>query len=535
MFDLLVTGGHVYDGSGREPFRADVGVVGGHIAAVGRLDGAEARRTISAVGMAVTPGFIDTHSHADLNLLVQPDAAPKVRQGVTTEVVGQCGLGPAPIAPAQAPAWRRTLTGVLGDKPADWAWTSFAAYLAELEAARPALNVAAMTTHGAIRASVLGLDDRAPGPTELAAMERLVDEALGDGAFGLSTGLVYLPCLFAEEQELVALYRRVAARGRLMMIHIRNQANQVLPALDEALTIAAKAGVTLHVSHLCAAGRPNWGAPRAMLAAIDAARARGQDVTFDQHPYDAGSTMLSQVLPPWAVAGGPEALTARLADRATRERIKREIAEDTPSPDPRMPTQNYAKLVGWENILITSVQGEANRACVGRTVAEIAADRGQDPADVALDLLAAEQGMVTMVMLNLYAAEDLATIMRHEAGMIGSDDIYTGTPHPRLYGTFPRVLSKFARADGVLSLAEAVRRMTAVPAKRLGLADRGVIREGAAADLVLFDPVTVHDRATYGQPRQYPIGIHYVVVNGQLVVDDGKQTTARPGRVLRPA
>jgi len=533
MFDILLTGGSVYDGLGGKPYPADVGIAGGRIAAIGRLEGAQAERTIEATGLAVAPGFIDMHSHADLDLLIEPTAAPKVRQGVTTELVGQCGLGVAPTNPATAGAWRRVLTGILGEHPETWPWPTFAAYLADLEAARPALNVAALVTHGAVRAAGVGLDDRFPSAREMVAMERLVDEAMADGAFGLSVGLVYLPCLFAEEAELVALYRRVAARHGLMAIHIRSQASRVLPALDEALAVAARAGVALQVSHLCAAGRPNWGKPELMLAAIDAARARGQDVTFDQHPYDAGSSLLTQILPPWTVGGGTEALLARLRDPLARERIKREMAENTPSPDPRTPWDSYSALLGWENILITAVQSEANRACVGHTIAEVAAARRCDPGETALDLLVEENGVVAMVMRDLYAEGDLATIMRHEAQMVGSDDIYTGTPHPRLYGTFARVLGKFAREDGVISLAQAVRKMTSVPAQRLGLRDRGVLREGLAADVAVFDPATVRDRATYAAPRQFAVGVPYVLVNGELVVDGGVQTKARPGRVLR--
>jgi N-acyl-D-amino-acid deacylase len=532
MFDLLITGGLVYDGCGAAPVPADLGITGGRIAAVGRLEGAQAARTLSVPGMAVSPGFIDAHSHADLSLLTAPDAEPKLRQGVTTELVGQCGLGTAPTTPDTVEAWRKSLVGVLGSQPEQWPWPTFAAYLEDLAKSRPGLNVAALVTHGAVRAAVVGLENRAPTPDELTAMGKTIESALEDGAFGMSTGLVYLPCVFADREELVALYRHVAARDSLMFIHIRSQGNQVLEALNEALGIAAESGVSLQVSHLCAVGRPNWGKPARMLEAIDRARAAGQDVTFDQHPYDAGSTALTQVLPAWAGAGGNEALIKRLQDGPTRERLKRAFAEDLPSPDPRMPWQNFVGLVGWENIVVTAVAGEANARYLGQSIAEIAASRREEPADAAFDLLVEEGGKVTMVIMNAYHPEDLATIMRHPAGMIGSDSIYTGNPHPRLYGTFPRVLGRFAREDGAISLSEAVRRTTSAPADRLGLKDRGAIREGLAADLVVFDPATVRDRATYGNPRQFPVGIEHVVVNGQLAVEHGALTGIRAGRVL---
>ncbi|MHB1414017.1 MAG: N-acyl-D-amino-acid deacylase family protein [Chloroflexota bacterium] len=535
MFDLLITGGQVFDGSGGEPYPADVGIAGERIVSIGRLEGARAARVILARGKAVSPGFIDMHSHADLNLLVEPAAAPKVRQGVTTELVGQCGLGPAPTSPATAGAWRQTLTSILGEEPPEWPWCTFGAYLADLQKSRPAINAAALVTHGAIRAAVIGLEDRAPEERELANMGEMAERALDEGAFGMSVGLVYLPCFFADEAELVSLYRRVGRRGGLMDIHVRSQADQVLEALGEALGIAAKAEVPLHISHLCAVGRPNWGKPKRMLAMIDEARARGQDVTFDQHPYEGASTLLTQVLPAWVLAGGGEALASRLREPAVRERIKREIVENPPSADPRMAWQNYVRLVGWENILITYARTPANQRWLGRTVSEIAEARHTEPADVAMDLLVEEEGAVAVVMLGTYGEDDLATIMRHPAQMVGSDDIYTGTPHPRLYGTFPRVLGKFAREDGVLLLAQAVAKMTGVPARRLGLKDRGVLREGACADVVVFDPETVRDRATYTEPRQFPLGIEYVVVNGQIAVDGGEQTAARAGRVLRRA
>lgn len=533
MYDTIIHGGSICDGLGGQPYDADLAIVAERIATIGNLAGAAAKRTFDAAGKVVSPGFIDMHSHADLALLVDPSAAPKVRQGVTTEMVGMCGLGPAPTYPATAAAWRQSLVGILGDQPGEWAWRTFGAYLDDLQLAQPALNVAALATYGAVRAAVLGLEDRAPDLQEMATMRRLVDEALDDGAFGVSLGLVYLPCFFADAEELVSVYRRVGAKGALMDIHLRSQADGVLEALGEALALAHEADVPLHVSHLCAAGRPNWGKPREMLAAIDAATANGRDVTFDQHPYDAGSTMLSQVLSAWTVVGGAAALVGRLADPAQRDRIKREVRENPPSPDPRMPWQNFVALVGWDNVLITSAASEANRWCIGRSVAEIATARHCDPTDAALDLLIEERGAVAMLLLNLYSPADLAEIMQHQKGMIGSDDVYTGTPHPRLYGTFPRVLGKFAREDGVITLAKAVKRMTSVPARRLGLSDRGVLREGAFADVVVFDPATIRDTATYDNPRQYPTGIHYVFVNGLLTVDAGKQTNARGGSVLR--
>jgi N-acyl-D-amino-acid deacylase len=533
VYDLLITGGLVFDGRGSPPRPADVGVAGDRVVAIGDLTSSVAARTISATGLAVCPGFVDMHSHADLAMLTDPLATPKIRQGVTTQLVGQCGLGPAPTTAQSAATWRQSLVSVLGDQPEEWPWRTFAAYLEDLDRARPALNVATLVTHGAIRSAVLGLVDRAPDDEELAAMGSLADEALAAGAFGLSVGLVYLPCFFADRAELVALYRRVAARHGIMDIHIRSQADDVLAALEEALSVAAAAGVSLHVSHLCAAGPRNWGKPRQMLALIDAARERGQDVTFDQHPYDAGSTMLSQLLPAWAVSGGNQALAARLAEPAIRQRLGREIAENPPSPDPRTPWQNYVDLVGWDSVLIAGTRREEDQRHVGRTISQIAAELGCPPLEAALDLLQNNEGQVAMVLLNLYAADDLALIMRHPAGMIGSDDVYAGNPHPRLYGTFPRVLGKFVREDRALPMAAAIQRMTSAPARRLGLRDRGELTVGAFADLVVFDPAEVRDTGTYAEPRRFPEGVQWVVVNGAVAVADGRQTDARRGRVLR--
>ncbi len=528
MYDLLIRNGTIVDGTGNPPYRADLAVAGGRIAGIGRLGEAEAAEVIDAAGLAVAPGFIDMHTHDDVLVIAEPLVEAKTRQGVTTTVTGNCGLGPAPYR--GDPGWRSYLTGVLGEGPADWDWLSFDDYLARIQAAGPALNVAPLLTYGAVRTAVMGMDNRSASYVEQATMRNLVREAMVEGAFGMSVGLVYIPGAFATAGELVDLYKAVGEAGRMMDIHLRSQGNQLLESAQEAIEIAARAGVALHISHLCALGRPNWSKRPRLLEMIEAARARGMDITFDQHPYSAASTLLNQVLPPWANAGGAAAITARLRDPASRQRIRDEVL-GLREPEDARGWERRAMFMDWDDIMVA---GSRTEGVAGKTAAEIGAEWGMEPVDAVLELLARDGGEVSAVYMGLYSEEDIATIMHHPLHMVGSDGVITsGQPHPRLYGSFPRVLGKYCREEKVLDLPTAVQHMTAAPARRLGLTDRGLLREGLAADIVVFDPATVIDTATYRQPRQFPVGIPHVIVNGVTVVRDGEMTGQRPGRVLR--
>ncbi|RSN68467.1 N-acyl-D-amino-acid deacylase family protein [Actinomadura sp. WAC 06369] len=534
MTDLLITGGTVVDGTGAAPVRADVAVTGGRVEAIGDLAGRPAARTLDASGHAVTPGFVDVHTHSDLTLLSGPEAHSAVRQGVTSVVVGNCGLGVAPVA--ADPAALRAAAGYLDLDPAvRWTWSDLPGYLAALDAARPSVNVAALVAHIPLRAAAVGFADRPAGAAELDRMRGLLGDALAAGAAGVSTGLVYAPACYARDDELLALGRTAAEHGRLFAWHVRDYADGLLDSVRQALAVASATGCRTQISHLVAVGRRNHGSVARALDLIDDARAGGADVAFDVYPYLAGNAPLSQLLPDWAQEGGEDPMRGRLADPDVRARVADEWRD--------MP-------LTWDDITVSRVpdgpagsgdgDGEAGGAIVGRTIAEIAAAAGTDPSRVALDL-AAEHGNGVQMIAAGRGERDLLDALAHPAAVIGSDgqaldpDGPTGggAPHPRSYGCFPRLFAEYARRPGGLPLAEAVRKCTSAPAERAGLADRGVLREGAVADVAVFDTERIADRATFASPQRFPDGIRAVVVGGRPVVEDGVHGGARPGEILR--
>jgi N-acyl-D-aspartate/D-glutamate deacylase len=492
-FDLVLDGGRVVDGSGAPGYRADVGIRGDRIAAIGDLSHAEGTR-VDVSGRVVAPGFIDVHTHDDGVVLLRPTMEFKVLQGVTTDVVGNCGLGPAP-QPVAALALRS-----FHPKDALPDWDGHAGYMALLDQEPASVNVAVLIGHNIVRGAVLGGRDDAPSADELAAMEAIVDEGLAAGAIGLSTGLIYEPGRHARPPEITALARHAAAAGAIYTSHMRDEGTGLLASVRETIAIGSDTGVRVQVSHHKAAGRDSWGLVRDSLALIDAARASGIDVAADQYPYTAGSTVLAAVVQNGALTlqGGP---LGRLEPGDVR------LASAPSHPE-------------WE----------------GRTIAEIAADLGRAPI-AAAEHIVAEEGARATAILEVMCEDDVRTVMRHPSTMIGSDGLPTldAKPHPRLYGTFARVLGRYARDARVLSLEEAVHRMTGLPAAHFRLADRGLVRVGHHADLVVFDPSTITDRATYETPQVGPAGIALVLVNGAVVARDGAHTGARPGRCLRRA
>ena len=526
---LLLRGGMVVDGTGARARRAEVAVLGDRIAAVGELGGWQAERVLETRGLVVAPGFIDMHTHSDLSLLINPRAESKLRQGVTTEVTGMCGFSPAP-APADRRAVVREMFGKWG-RAVDWTWGSFGDYLEALRKQPASVNLVPVVGHGVVRAGAMGEEDRPPTGTELDEMRRLVRESVEQGALGLSTGLIYAPGMFAETHEIIALAREVAPLGGIYFTHIRGEDHRLLGAVREAIEIGRQAGVGMQIAHMKTEGKANWGKAGPALEAISAAREEGLDVSFDVYPYTAWNTGLAQMLPTWAREGGREAMLARLADAATRERLWAEIAPESAS-EPDL----------WERRLVSAVESAGNRDLQGLTLAQIAARRGVPPQQVVMDLLLEERGHVSMVGFGM-DEEDIKQVLAHPAAMVGSDASAVAPygllgedhPHPRAYGTFPRVLGRFVRELGVLSLEEAVAKMTGRPATRLGLRDRGLIAAGQAADLVVFDPDTITDQATYDRPHQYPTGIRWVIVNGVVELDGDTHCDHRPGRVLARA
>jgi N-acyl-D-amino-acid deacylase len=527
VLDLKITGGQVLDGTGAPSSRADVGITGDSISAVGDLSREPAGQTVDAAGLTVTPGFIDMHSHSDWRLFANRRAESKIRQGVTTEVVGNCGFSPAPVSDE----FRQDMQGFALYVPPgmDFSWRSVKEYLSRYEDEGLAVNVAQLIGHGTLRLAVMGFARRAPSAKELGRMRSLMESAMADGACGLSTGLIYAPGSYAETPEIVEIARG-AARAGFYASHIRGEGSTLLEAVGEAISVGSGASLPVQVSHIKAAGRPNWGRVKDALALIDAARAKGLDVMADVYPYTASSTTIRTLLPDSALEGGIDAMLGRLRDPAARARIRDEMA--------RGPV--LARGVGWEDIMIAYAPSRPEAQ--GLRLDEIGRQWGKDPVECSFDIIEAELGKGYVILFQLDEA-DLRLALVHPHVMIGSDGsslataglLAEGKPHPRSYGTFPRVLGRYARDEAVLTLPAAVHKMTGMPAARLGLKDRGILRKGAKADVVVFSPERVADPATYENPHRYAQGIAHVVVNGRIVIKDAEHTGSLPGRVLRPA
>jgi N-acyl-D-amino-acid deacylase len=503
VLDLVIRGGRVVDGTGAAARLADVGIDGDRIAVVGSLD-TDAVRTIDAEGLLVCPGFIDMHTHSDLRVLAEPSHEAKVCQGVTLEVCGQDGLSYAPVDEATLAQLRVQLAGWNGDPSGfDWSWRSVDEYLERLDAAGTAVNIAYLAPHGSIRMLVMGSDDRAPTSGELRKMQELVAAALEEGAFGLSAGLTYTPGMYADDDEIVALLEPVRERGGFYCPHHRNYGLRALEAYADSITIARRAEVPLHLAHAHLGFPVNRGRAHELLALIDES---GVDVTMDTYPYLAGATYLHALLPSWTHAGG--ATLERLHDRVLRERMRVEVEETGSDGFHGIP-------VDWSLIVVDGEPvGEKGFDWVCETLIERELDVG--------------------CITHTGNEENVRAIMQHDRHTVGSDGILVGAkPHPRAYGTFPRYFAVYVRELEVLGWEQTVRKMTGLPAERLGLANRGVLREGAFADVTCIDPERIRDTATYDEPRRLPEGIPFVLVNGELAVDDGSRTAALSGRALR--
>jgi len=521
-YDLVLENARVVDGTGAPWFRADVGVRGDRIAAVGDLHGAPAGQRIDVHDHVVAPGFIDLLGQSELTLLVDPRGESKIRQGVTSELTGE-GVSVAPMTPALAAEARDWLT--LHHLGVDW--TDLSGYWRRFRAARPAMNLGTTVGAAQVRAAVMGLGEGAPTPDQLLRMQVEVRKAMRQGAFGLSSALIYPPGSYARTEELVALAQAAAPWGGSYFTHIRDEGDDVLGALEEAITIGRRARIPVEIWHLKVAGRRNWGRMGEVVGRIEAARAEGVDIAANVYPYLAGANNLTADLPGWAMAGGTEAMLERLRNPDQRSLIEVEIASGWPDADMA------------ERITVAATFLPEAKAAEGKTVAQLARERHLTPAAAVVDLALADRG--TTQVLRFWADEpDLRLALRQRWTAIGIDansDAVDGPlaqdgNHPRAFGSMPRVLGTYAREAQLFPLEEAVRKMTSLPAARLGLGDRGLVRPGMAADLVVFDPATVSGTATYAHPKQYPVGIELVVVNGQVVLQDGIRTDARPGRPL---
>ncbi|MHB1627361.1 MAG: N-acyl-D-amino-acid deacylase family protein [Bacilli bacterium] len=518
--DILIQGGTVMPGDGGG-FPADIAVRGDQIVAVQPGIASEGvRRVIDATGLWVCPGFIDMHAHSALQSFEDPYLLPKIAQGFTTEVLHPDGLAPAPVQPAHAAERQAYLRALEGEGPPHWNWSSFAEYLRALDATQPVTTLVPSIGHNAIRDYVMGSENREPTSGELAAMRQEIRAASELGARTFSLGLIYLPGVFSRTAELLALAREAALAQIPLVPHIRNEGAGVLDAVREMVEIAQKSGASLHISHLKVVGNAHLVEP--LLELIDQAR-REIDISFDQYPYGAGSTLLSALLPPWALEGGPQTIMKRLAHPATRQRIEGDISRGLTG------WENLYRSCGPENVVIAGA-ASSRQYDVGKSLRDISLERNVSSIDAALDLLRDTALNVTMV--DHYATEEtIRTVFQHPLALVGSDGIFGPRPHPRLYGTAARVLGRYALRERLISAQEAIARLTARAADRLGLADRGRIAVRLRADLVLLDPQTYLDNATYEEPRRLPSGVHYVLVGGQAAWENGGPTGTRSGGV----
>jgi N-acyl-D-amino-acid deacylase len=528
LFDLVLKNGIVVDGTGNPWFKADIGIKDRHISDIGKLPSSKSKEVLDAKGLVVTPGFIDMHAHSDFSLLINPLAESKVRQGVTTEVIGNCGSSAAPLNDFLKEEIKKT-SPVLEEAKLKLDWSSMDEYLKELERNGIALNVVPLVGNGNIRALVMACDSRRPSKSELEKMKGALAETMKEGAFGLSSGLIYPPSCYADTEELIELCKVVAKYGGIYTSHIRGEGETLIDSVREAIRIGEKAGVPVEISHHKASGKSNWGKVKQTLKMIDEARSTGVDVTCDVYPYLAGSTGLDALLPTYAWEGGVEKLVERLKNPGIRNRLRQEMKEGQSS---------IFRASDWNTIMIAYCK--RHREYEGKTIAEIVKQKGIDPFDFVFDLLIEEKASVAIVIF-MMCERDMRVVLRHSVSMMGSDSSATapygvlgrGKPHPRTYGTFPRVLGEYVRRKKLLTLENAVRKMTSFPAQKLRLRDRGLIREGMWADVTVFNPEKIGDKATYAKPHQYAVGIRYVIVNGNVVIANGKHTRKLPGKALR--
>lgn len=520
-FDVLIRRGNVYDGLGGDPVRLDIGIAGDRIAAMAPdLPSQGAARVIDADGLAVAPGFVEIHAHGDVLPLSCPEAPARLRDGVTLEILGNCGESPFPQSQSMLAARADSVErhGVEVD------WATLDGYAARHDGIGCGINRGSLVGHGNVRAAVMGETDRPPTAEELAAMRREVDDALAAGAFGLSTGLIYAPGMYASAEEIEALCGVAARHGALYASHIRSESADVEGAVSEFLAAGRRTGVRLQLSHVKVAGEQNWVRIDAVIDLLEAARAEGLDVACDRYPYTASWTSLSASLPGWAREDGREEMLARLVAPATRRRLIEGF-------------HSQPRVARWSALVIATAGCEAWKHAEGKSLADVAAEADADPAEMALDILTASQGRASVMLFGM-SEENLERWLRLPYVAIGSDSSSRsaeaeGKPHPRSYGTSCRFLGRYVRERGLMSLAEGVRRLTGLPASRLGLEDRGVLRDGAYADVTIFDPGIVADQATYARPQQYSVGVRHVLVNGAVAVADGDLTGVRAGRFLR--
>lgn len=524
-YDLLIKDGLIFDGQGGPPFQADIAISSDSIVTIGKIRNGLGKTVINAENLAVSPGFIDVHDHSDLSLIVNPKAESVIHQGITTQVSGNCGSSPFPIAEEIFAEEKENAKKIYD---LDLTWKDMAGFFCRLEEKGISLNYATLVGHGSVRGVAMGFNDRKPTPEELERMKSLVEEHIRGGAFGLSSGLEYTPGSFARPEEIAELCRVVARFNGIYATHMRDEDDKILESLDESIGTARVSGARLQIAHLKVGYPRNWSKVDAALAKLDQAREEGIDIYCDRYPYIAGSTGLSIYFPLWARQGTTEEFMNRLKDPLLEAKIRSHLAEVEKG------------LGSWDKIVLSSVVSEKNRHLQGKNILEAAKESRKEPYDFMRDLLIEEKGLVGMI--SFYGNEEvLKKILAHPLVGVGCDGsavapygiLSQGKPHPRNYGTFPRVLGQYVRDEKILPLEEMIKKMTSIPAKRFGFERRGTITSGFYADLVVFDPERVEDKATWVNPHQYPVGIEYVIVNGQIVIERGEHTGRLPGKILK--
>jgi N-acyl-D-amino-acid deacylase len=524
--DVVIKNAMIYDGSGNAPYKADIGIQGNRIAAVGSLEN-HTGKTIDAGGQAVSPGFIDVHTHTDISLLVNPKGESKIRQGITTEIGGNCGDSPFPLQPEHSESIKSEIEQRYQIQVD---WTDTDGFLSRIEQNGTAFNYVTLLGHGDLRRTVIGMDNRPPGSGELSEMQNLLHESMDQGAFGMSTGLEYQPSSFAQKDELIALCQVVAERGGIYATHMRNEDVTVEKALAEAIDIARKTNANLQISHLKASQQRNWHKLTGLLESIALANEEGLSVHADRYPYRAYATTLKLMFPDWSREGSADDFVSRLQNKTQWNKIRHHLKD------------RVTAMGSWDSVLVTRVHTAANRSFQGKTILQISNEIGQDPYAFVRQLMIQEKGNVSMCGFGM-SEENTEKVLAFPLTMLGSDGTAVApygllgkdNPHPRYYGSFPRYLGYYVRERGIISLPEAIHRITQLPAEKFSIKNRGLISPGYYADLVIFDPRTIIDRATFTDPHQYPKGIDKVIVNGTVVVDGDNHTGNLPGKVLRKA
>ena len=526
MFDLLIKNVHIVDGTGAPWFRGDLAVQDGKISAMGARLWGEAKQTVDGQGGVLAPGFIDIHSHSDFSLLSDGSGESKLLQGVTTDIGGNCGVGPAPVVAERVELLKKYVSFL--NNSLEFDWRTFADFLSKIEENSPAINFGSLVGHGTLRIAAMGFDDREPTHAEMEHMKRLLAESMEEGAFGVSSGLIYPPGCYSKADELVEIAKVAARYGGMYETHMRDEDDNLLESIEESADIARRANIPVQIAHHKVCGRLNWGKGRLAQGRIEELRREGLDIANDQYPYNATATTITTMFPNWAHEGGVDMLIARLKDPEMKGLVRREVLDTMERLDKR-----------WEDVVIARIKHEENKIYEGLNLLEAAqrAGREENPCDFMFELVIAEDGTIPVVCYAM-DEEDIKAIMVSPLTVIGSDGSAVpidrpGKPHPRTFGTFARVLKKYALEEGLFSLEEAIRKMTSLPAMRMGIMDRGMLRPGFAADLVLLDLAILQDTATYAEPKQGPRGIEKVWVNGVLAVDAGQVTGQRAGQVLR--